>query len=1744
MATINGTSNNDNLIGTVDDDLINGLDGNDTLEGGAGADTLVGGLGDDTYIIAQNKITIDTIIELENQGTDTVNSFVTYTLPAHLENLTLLGNEAINGTGNELKNVIIGNNANNILTGGGGADSVYGGAGNDSIVGSGASDSLYGEDGDDTLVGGGGSDELYGGAGNDVLSTAGAGEAIQPTLDPFTVYDSKKNTANDLAQAIVDPNSNIQIISNSVKYIGADGAAAFFDKLEFGQLDGVNFSLGKGIVLTSGNAKIPSTNTSTGFGSSNGAAGDADLTKIVNELFPGSASFDAAVLEFSFTITQPTEAATDPSKTLTQVTFDILFGSDEYPEYVGQFVDIAAVYVDDVNYAFFENGKPLSVIEDNLTPGNFYDNKDRALAIEYDGMSAALKITGNLSGSGTHKIRIAIADTKDSILDSGVFISNLVAVSDTGETGVRLNNSDILDGGEGIDTMSGGYGNDIYIVDNVNDVIEELEGQGTDTVKSSVSYTLASALEHLTLTGTQDINGTGNDKSNRITGNSGNNVLLGGDGTDTLDGGDGIDTLVGGEGNDTYIIHNSSDVIIEDGSTTGDIVKSYVSYTLSNNLENLYLIGLGNLTGTGNSLNNLIVGNSGNNILIGGAGNDTLNGGEGNDTLEGGLGDDTYYVDSVLDVIKELSNQGTDTVISSVSYSLAANFENLTLTGTADIDGRGNDTDNIITGNSGNNILTGGKGNDTYFVDSLGDVVVEADNEGTDTVNSSVSFVLGNHIENLTLTGTENINATGNSLNNKLTGNSGNNILNGGEGSDIMIGGLGDDTYYIDSLADTITELAGQGSDTVISSISYSLVGKELENIVLTGTKNINATGNSQANKLTGNSSNNILDGGAGNDTLDGGLGDDTYIVDNINDVITEGDNAGNDTVMSSVSYILSNLNLENLQLVGVQKIDGVGNLLNNLIIGNSNDNKLIGNAGNDTLLGGAGDDTLDGGLGDDLMEGGAGSDLYIVDSIYDVVKELALTGTDTVQSSVSYTLGAYVENLTLTGSEDLIGNGNELNNLMIGNSGNNTLIGGRGDDTLDGGAGDDKLIGGLGNDTYVIDSELDVIIELENQGVDTVQSSISYALSSNLEHLTLLGFSNINGTGNAGNNILRGNTGNNVLNGGEGRDTLIGGEGNDTYIIDNSGDIIIEQVNEGNDTVQSYISYNLGNNLENLTLLGGDSLSATGNSLNNHIIGNAGNNIISGLGGDDTLEGGAGDDLYIFGRSAGIDTIIDNSGNNSLLITSGLIAQQVTFSKKANDLEVAIINSNDKVIIKSWYENSSYRLHDIQFGDGTMLLGATIEALANANADGDNGNTGSSSNDTIIGTNNNDTLDGGLGVDTLQGGLGDDTYIVDSSNDVVIENSNEGIDTIKSSVSYTLPTNVENLVLLGTANINGTGNSLNNLIIGSTGNNTLSGGGGQDTLQGGWGNDTYLIDNDNSLIEEDANAGIDTVNSSVSYELGTNLENLVLTGTAHLTGTGNTTNNEITGNAGNNTLTGGLGRDTLRGGLGDDTYLISADDASDVIVELANEGMDIIESYSSYALGDNIENLTLLGTERINGAGNGLANIITGNAGNNVLQGDAGNDTLIGGAGNDVYVFGRGADQDTIDNTNAADGFDILLFNQGVNAEQLWLQRINNNLVVSIVSTTQQIVSHDDGSTTTNMTLTKSNDQVSIKDWYSNANNTLDTLQLADGKTLLANEVQLLVDAMAQFTPSSAGSISLSADQYNNLTATIIAAW
>lgn len=362
---------------------------------------------------------------------------------------------------------------------------------------------------------------------------------------------------------------------------------------------------------------------------------------------------------------------------------------------------------------------------------------------------------------------------------------------------------------------------------------------------------------------------------------------------------------------------------------------------------------------------------------------------------------------------------------------------------------------------------------------------------------------------------------------------------------------------------------------------------------------------------------------------------------------------------------------------------------------------------------------------------------------------------------------------------------------------------------------------------------------------------------------------------------------------------------------------------------------------------------------------------------------------------------------------------------------------------------------------------------------------------DFIYGGAGNDTLDGGTGNDTLVGGANDDTYVVDSVNDQVIENANEGIDTVRSWVSYVLPANVENLVLLGTAAIDGTGNELNNTITGNGAANRLDGGAGNDTLIGGAGNDTYVVDSPGDVIKETSSGGIDTVETSISYTLGNYLENLVLTGSGAINGTGNSLNNTITGNdaanilnggAGNDTLNGGGGNDTLNGGVGndvynggdgDDTFLVTRNEAafdifsggagtdkilvtgtSALVLSSFNAAASSVEVWQGNGMavtgdaGANVLDFSgltavsgILYVDGLNGndviTGTNFADTLRGGGGNDRLTGGGGNDVLTGGSGNDTFVYGPAFGHDTITDFRAGLGIeDVIEFDRSIFAD------------------------------------------------------------------------------------------------------------
>ena len=354
--------------------------------------------------------------------------------------------------------------------------------------------------------------------------------------------------------------------------------------------------------------------------------------------------------------------------------------------------------------------------------------------------------------------------------------------------------NDSLVGGTGADSMTGGPGDDVYVVENANDIVVELPGEGIDLVQtSSIEFYLGPNVENLTLTGTSGVSGGGNELDNTITGNSaaqwlrgdggndtlygggGNDTVLGGDGDDWLEGGSGSDSMSGGNGNDTFIVDTAGDLLSDSGGV--DLVRSSVNWTLASGFENLTLTGTSNINGTGNAANNMLTGNSGRNNLSGGDGSDRLIGDGGDDTLVGGNGDDT------------------------------------------------------LDGGSGNDSMSGGAGNDTYIVNSTSDKVTESASQGTDAVLSSVTWVLGANVENLSLTGTSSINGTGNTLANILTGNAGNNVLAGSSGNDTLNGGDGNDTIRGGAGKDLLT--GGSGSDIFdFDATSESGVGTTLQDVI------------------------------------------------------------------------------------------------------------------------------------------------------------------------------------------------------------------------------------------------------------------------------------------------------------------------------------------------------------------------------------------------------------------------------------------------------------------------------------------------------------------------------------------------------------------------------------------------------------------------------------------------------------------------------------------------------------------------------------------------------------------------------------------------------------------------------------------------------------------------------------------------------------------------------------------------
>jgi trimeric autotransporter adhesin len=478
------------------------------------------------------------------------------------------------------------------------------------------------------------------------------------------------------------------------------------------------------------------------------------------------------------------------------------------------------------------------------------------------------------------------------------------------------------------------------------------------------------------------------------------------------------------------------------------------------------------------------------------------------------------------------------------------------------------------------------------------------------------------------------------------------------------------------------------------------------------------------------------------------------------------------------------------------------------------------------------------------------------------------------------------------------VGGTDNLNGVILagaieitGNPDNDTLRGTPLADLLDGFTGADLMIGGGGNDSYRVDNAGDAVIENAAEGTDTVFSATHFALPANVENLTMQSFSDLQAYGNALANTMVGGFGSDLLDGSAGADLMLGGVGNDTYFVDNAGDVAIEIPGEGNDTVFATTHFALPLNVDNLVLQGSADLQGYGNSQPNSIFGNSGNNLVDGGGDADVMSGGIGNDTYFVDNAA--DAVVESPG-------------------QGNDAVFASVN------------------YGLSANVETLILqgGADLQGYGNGLVNVIYGNTG------------NNLLNGFAGADLMVGGAGNDTYFVDDTSDAAFELPGQGSDAVFASAHYGLAADVETLVLQGTADFQGYGNNQANTLFGNSGNNLLNGAGGADTMYGGFGNDTYFVDNGLDQVTENPLAGTDAVFSTVHFILPTNVETLVLQGSAAANGTGNSLANSIFGNSGDNMLDGQGNADTLTGNAGNDTFVfIVGQGNGDTVVDFAGNG-------------------------------------------------------------------------------------------------------------------------------------------------------------------------------------------------------------
>ena len=1488
---VSGDAGNDTVLGGGGNDTVLGGEGNDVLVSGGGLDSLAGGAGDDTYwldfsagvqrvtdtegvnriglldeggmsgrwlLLSAGSYTFQSVEDMLNQLAPPPSSPVPH--PYNLQNgltIVLHGTSQLNADpGGSVFLSGMGTSGNNRINGGEGDDALNGLGGDDRIFGSAGNDSLNGGDGADLLQGGSGTDALYGGEGNDLVSGGDGDDRLLGELGSDTLEGGEGN------DTLLSGSENFEMLGEDVLRGGAGN-----DVLRGG---GGNDTLEGG----TGDDELQ------GWGGSNvylfGRGDGHDVIRTTGYRTDGILQFKEGIA--------PSDVLINPDQnTYWSVTLQ-LAGTNDRVTLGGQYT-----------WALQYNGDASAVQEVRFADGTIWTMQDilRGMAHGTSGNDYLLGGVGadTLSGeAGSDQLEgLEGHDALYGGAGDDVLIGD-VAGDDSG-----LGGNDTLDGGAGNDVLVAGAGNNVFMFGT---------GDGQDTIAATYPGDIAKRTgvlqfkaginsSHLTL-----VNQSGS-LLVRIVG-SADSVLIENFTRDDgsvqqfrFDGGTVwsriqiLTELLKGTAGDDRI----------DGSDIGDTINAMAGNDSVNGAG-------GNDSISGAEGDDTLYGQSGNDTLLGGLGNDILDEygyASGRDRLVGGAGNDVYYVENTLDVVVELANEGIDTVRSIVSTVLGAHVENLVLEADG-LTGTGNALANQLTGSSGDDTLGGGLANDSLAGSDGNDVYVFSRGDGQDLINNFDEFDGVDTIRFGTGIAESDVFAarSAEDLVLRIRGTSDQITVQGhykpvqNEGRAIDQLAFSNGAVWSAAAIQAAANLAGSNHAPVVGGSLPGLsarVGSPFSYVIPLATITDVDVGDWISYRV-GKSDGSALPAWLSFDAV-GRMLSGTPAAGDLStlDLRVYGVDGYGASAFVGLQLSVAPNRAPVLAAALADQAAPQGGLFSYTVPAGA----FTDDAGN-TLRYTA--TSADGSALPAWLSFNPSTRSFSGTAGAAGTLSVKVTATDDGNLSVSdvFNIVVAIQNQTLNGTANADSlTGDSGNDQLNGLAGNDTLTGKAGNDTLTGGAGTDTMLGGLGNDVYVVDSSADVVTELANEGADLVQSTVSWVLGSHVENLSLTGSAAINATGNAAANVLQGNLAANVIDGLAGNDTLNGGMGNNTYLFGRGdGQDVITTTSDSTSGKLNMLQFKAG--------VGSAEVAATrsGNALVLSIIGStdrveiqefftatglgvAGNPLqlvrfadgsawdvrtlqamastlvingtlaaetLTGTAASETINGGAGNDTLIGG--AGHDWLRGDAGNNRLEGGAGDDVYSVT---SLADVVVEVSGQGIDTVRTTVGGTLAINVENM-----VLSGGSAINATGNASAN------------LLIGNSANNTLDGGAGADLMAGGAGSDTYLVDYSSDLIVEFGGEGTDSVKSTVTHTLAANVENLQLMGTALINGTGNTLDNLLTGNSAANMLTGLAGADTFDGGAGNDTLVGATGNDVYVMGRGAGADLIQDTDSTTGNTDL--------------------------------------------------------------------------------------------------------------------------------------------------------------------------------------------------------------------------------------------------------------------------------